>query len=367
MLIKRYRKTYLQFPQTRDTFENYKSSASKPRYKISRKGRGLTANDSTSSSSSATSPGSSDLSLNESDIPLILLKPRKGQDVNQLPPASSYNTRSKTTTWYRPNPTYEDFMDSAGPSSSPKKSQTTGQANRQVLKPDPTVYKKVNPGKFYESSSSSSNSSISTHGSESTLFDRTKLSTSGPQKTNTRIQPNVGVHMTAGEPYQNIFEGQIGAAAGDPDNPLVQTFHNAFYKKLIYYDDDRREQLHRYFLERLNDQSQELRNKYELTNSWYEREQIRATLNQLFTRYRNNPDFPLNELHEITLWRQAIDQRISLFTQRMDDVDRALQREIDNENNTYQQRFESGNIGIYKIVLSIDNSHLCSVYRFVHM
>lgn len=43
------------------------------------------------------------------------------------------------------------------------------------------------------------------------------------------IRPSSATSIAAGGVQQKIFEGQLGAAAGNPENPLSKAFYNAFY------------------------------------------------------------------------------------------------------------------------------------------
>ena len=43
------------------------------------------------------------------------------------------------------------------------------------------------------------------------------------------IKASTGSAIAAGSAYQKIFEGQLGRAAGDPNNPLSKWFHKVLY------------------------------------------------------------------------------------------------------------------------------------------
>lgn len=331
MLIKKHR--YLRFPQTFLDYETNSKNSGNLNVKVrGRKGRAIDG-DSTSSSD----PGSTDVSMNESDIPLTYLKPRQPQDVTNLPPATSKNLRSKTTTWYRPNPTFEDFQNQAGPSSSPQRPisrpiQTTSTPLKTLQK---------GPAESPSVSISSSKSSISNVGLDETIFSRTNITerplvrtpTPTQTPTTTRLRPNTGIQMTAGEPYQHIFESQLGTAASHPDNPLRQSFSKLIYGDVrrFSYDEVFRKNVHDRVLGLLDRDTQDLRNDYNNSNSWYERQQIQGQLQKIYDRYTNNPPvLPFGHRDDIIEWRQILTQRIGLYKQHMAYTDAELRAQIDN-------------------------------------
>lgn len=73
-------------------------------------------------------------------------------------------------------------------------------------------------------------SNTSSNNSEIPLFTRSKVHP-GVGNSSRPIRIGKGVPISAGDPYFKTFENHLGAAASDPDNPLVKWFHNLFYKK----------------------------------------------------------------------------------------------------------------------------------------
>lgn len=289
---------------------------------LTRKKRG-TGNDTTDTS--GTDPGSTDVSLNESDIPLINLKPRQKQDLNLLPKQRP-NLRSKSTVWYRPMPTVEDFEMDEIITSTPKKTKTTTvPADPQI--PGPS--RQLNESDLiYNKSTSSSSSNISTpnKSTKPLLFPKAKFI---PKKTTTVIPrtPTTGIKgrtnvsgavAGAGSNYQGIFETQLGTAASHPDNPLTQWFHEQFYGKKPTIDDNW--QNHYGELLAFDELTEKLRISYHSSSSWYERQQIMRKLNNLRDTWRNKYDNPK--------YQQAFDQHWQTYNEHFEYSDNELREQI---------------------------------------
>lgn len=276
-----------------------------------------------STSSSGTDPGSSDLSLNESDIPLTNLKPREKQNVTKLPPASSTNLRSKSTTWYRPNPTFEDFQESPvrsrGPvTSTPQKKQTVPNDFQQAgpssrVSPRPPTAMEMHP----------LNATIANRSTQPLL--------NNTPKRITPIRVNSGIGITAGESYQNIFEGQIGSAASHPDNPLGNAFHDMFYKKPILRENAELQPIFAQALKKLDNDTHELRMKYNKSTSHFERHKMRQELNEILAHHLHNPTFNIQHLDERLAWEKQIWQHSAMFTQHLNSADNELRETISRE------------------------------------
>lgn len=270
------------------------------------------------SDTSGTDPGSSDISMNESDIPLTNLKPRQRQDIKALPKPRP-NLRSKGTIWYRPVPTAEDFEMDEITTSTPKKAKTTVVADPQIPGPSRPL---TESDLIYNKSASSSESSLNTpnKSTKPLMYPKAKVIPKGGPK----IVPKVntvrvgGAVAGAGSEYQDIFEGHLGAAAGDPSNPLAQWFHNQFYSKKPTINDHW--QSHYNELLNFDRETADLRLSYHSSKSWYEREQIMKKLNKIRDTWRNKYD---NEKYQ-----QAFDQYWKTYEEHFKYSDNELREEI---------------------------------------
>lgn len=269
-------------------------------------------------SDSGTDPGSTDISLNESDIPLTNLKPRERQNVKNLP-KDSHNLRSKATTWYRPLPTADDFEMTPMSSSTPKK---TVKHDDQIAGPSKPL---TESDLIYNKSTSSSDSSLnSTPRNKTTkplVFPKAK---NIPKRGNYHISSNSrtkiakvgsGIGLGAGGEHQDIFESQIGQAASDPDNPLQQWFHGQFYKKYTQTDETIYEHLLRF-----DKQSEFLRLSYANSKSWYEREKYKEKLQNLKNSF--------SEHNSDVSWKLALDDHWDTYNKYFEYLDKELHNEI---------------------------------------
>lgn len=177
---------------------------------------------------SSTSSSDFSKSLNESDIPLIWFKPRSVSNQQAtLPVSNTYNLRSKQTTWYRPLPTAEtSFNETPAATSTPTKKVTVTKTPAVATTSRGTNFEQV---PWYRPQVSDISSS--SNGSLENIPLGTTTSSNKPllKPTTSIIKGNLtGVGLTAGESYQNIFEGHLGQAA--TDNPLIDLIHNAIYE-----------------------------------------------------------------------------------------------------------------------------------------
>lgn len=314
-------------------------------------------------SSSGTSPGGSSESLNDSDTPLINLKPRKQQDLTKLPPPRT-NTRSKNTIWYRPNPTIQDFAN-----------QPTTQHTTAVWEEGPTHINRGATIAFHE-----------IHPPETHTPTITEPNIQEPpvQVPNTTRQPdipkrypstftinkkpdltkphNIPVKNEINKNKINYYRGPlvnppvrrptelrpgsanyVGAGLGHIGNDTFTTAgtlldemykHKQMQDQIFLQQEFQRtygslDALFEQLIKQFDDKSEALRLRYFNTKSWEERIQIRTELNELLDRFMNG------KIHTITgsyqddlIWQAHLRAYYEVFEQHMDYYDNELEQEI---------------------------------------
>lgn len=293
------------------------------------------------SDTSGTDPGSTDISLNESDIPLINLQPRKKQDVSKLPNPKSTNLRSKSTIWYRPTPTVNDFIEhpiineldetfeniELRPMSTPVKKHTVIPTAETPGPSGLGGIKNINKSPSLHSSSSS-NTSSPLLSRQNQQFPKAVYQPKGSKipLRNTTAYPKIGSSIGfAGEDHMNIFNSHLGTLASDTENPLSKAIYQGLYSGS--QPTNNYEIQARNTLRRLDEQTHDLRMQYNLSKSWYERKQIRNKLQNIFIDNKNHPMFDHIALEDIDRWKAQISDYWDVYISHMNMVDKELRAE----------------------------------------